>query len=432
MAQGGFTVSPPQPLIDEPVRIVVSGLAPNRLITLRGRSKAQDQLWWQSEAIFNSGPMGRIDLGVQAPASGSYGSVDPMGIFWSMRPEKYPKGADHAFFAINDLSQPIETNIDAVDAGQVVATVTIERRYFKPGVECAPVKDSGLTGLLCYPRDGKQHAGVLVLGGSEGGIGLPGISALLAAHGFAAFSLSYFGASGQPQTLQNIPMEYFERAADWMRSRPQIVPQRIAVLGVSRGAEAALQLGAIDPTVGAVVARSPSFVRWEGISAHGLPGGSAWTYFGKALPYIPHRIPAWFATQYLWGLLTSKPVRQTPLFLYDLNVFGATGSVEIPVENIHGPILLLSGKDDQIWPGAMMAGKLMARLQQHGHPYPDIHLSYDQVGHWIPCEYLPAAGDFSKLRLAIGGTAEGVAKAQGDGWPRILSFLTTAAGSTHP
>jgi pimeloyl-ACP methyl ester carboxylesterase len=104
-------------------------------------------------------------------------------------------------------------------------------------------------------------------------------------------------------------------------------------------------------------------------------------------------------------------------------------SAEIPVENIHGPILLLSGKDDQIWPGDMMADKLMARLKQHGHAYHDVHLSYDQVGHWIPCEYLPTAGDFSGLRLVIGGTAVGVAKAQRDSWLRILGFLTQAANA---
>ena len=88
---------------------------------------------------------------------------------------------------------------------------------------------------------------------------------------------------------------------------------------------------------------------------------------------------SWFWTQYLWDRAISEPVRQTPLFLYDLSVFGATDSAEIHVENIHGPILLFSGKDDQIWPGDMMADKLMARLKQHGHAYHDVHLSYDQV-----------------------------------------------------
>jgi hypothetical protein len=67
----------------------------------------------------------------------------------------------------------------------------------------------------------------------------------------------------------------------------------------------------------------------------------------------------------------------------------------------------------------------MDRLKQHGHAYHDVHLSYDQVGHSIPCEYLPTAGDFGGLRLVIGGTAEGVAKAQRDSWPRCRAALNS-------
>lgn len=431
-SQPSFTVTPSEPLIDEPVRIVVSGLAPNSPITLRAKSEAQDHLWWRSEIVINSGPDGQIDLGAKASDAGSYRGIDAMGIFWSMKPDKEPKNADHSFFTVGNFFETINTTIEVVEAGQAVGSVTIKRRYSKAGVKCGPLKNAGLHGILCYPDDGKQHPGVLVIGGSEGGIGLQDVSVLLASHGFAAVSLSYFGESGEPATLQNIPLEYFKRAVDWMLTLPEMRPQRVAVFGVSRGTEAALQLAAMSSAVDAVVARSPSFARWEGISARGLPGGPAWTLSGKPLPYILNRVPLWFWRQYLWDRAISQPVRQTPLFLYDLSVFGATDSAEIPVENIHGPILLLSGKDDQIWPGDMMADKLMARLKQHGHAYHDVHLSYDQVGHSIPCEYLPTAGDFSGLKIVIGGTADGVAKAQRDSWPKILSFLNQAAGAASP
>jgi pimeloyl-ACP methyl ester carboxylesterase len=431
-SQVSFTVAPSEPMIDEPVRIVVGGLAPNSAITLRAKSEAQDHLWWRSEIVINSGPDGRIDLAAKAPEAGSYQGIDAMGIFWSMKPDKEPKNADHSFFTVRDFFETIDTNIEVVEAGHVVSSVTIERRYSKAGVKCIPLKDAGLHGILCFPDDGKQHPGVLVMGGSEGGIGLPDVTVLLASHGFTAVSLSYFGGSGQPATLQNIPLEYFKRAVDWMLTLPEVSSRRIAVFGVSRGTEAALQLAAMSSAIDAVVARSPSFVRWEGISAHGFPGGPAWTLSGKPLPYIPNRVPFWFWTRYFGDRAISEPLRQTPLFLYDLSIFGATDSTEIPVENIHGPILLLSGKDDQIWPGDMMADKLMARLKQHGHAYHDVHLSYDQVGHWIPCEYLPTAGDFSRLRLVIGGTAVGVAKAQRDSWLRILGFLTQAANAAAP
>src|ERR1700722_7444417 len=216
VSQVTFAVAPKEPLIDEPAKIVVGGLEPNSSVTLRAKSEAQDHLWWRSEIIINSGPDGQIDLGTEAPEAGSYQGIDAMGLFWSMKPDKEPKNADPAFFTVRDFFEPIETNIEVVEKGEVVGSITIERRYSKAGVKCTPLKDSEVQGILCFPDDGKQHPGVLVIGGSEGGVGLPDVTVLLASHGFTALSLSYFGGSGQPATLQNIPLEYFQRAADWM------------------------------------------------------------------------------------------------------------------------------------------------------------------------------------------------------------------------
>lgn len=422
-----FVIVPAQPLMDERLSILISGLPANRLITLRAKSKAQDQLWWRSEAVFNSGPKGAINLAALAPVSGTYGGADGMGLFWSMKPDADPKGGDHAFFAITDWFQPIVTQMEAADAGQVLGSATIPRRFARPGIHCKVITESRIHGVLCDPGDVQRHQAVMVLGGSEGGFGLPDVAILLASRGFTTLSLAYFGGEGPPSTLQNIPIEYLGKALKWMCARPEVDPTFISVFGASRGAEAALQLAATYSDVKAVVARSPSHVRWEGITARHLPGGPAWTYRGQRLPYVPNRIPLWFAAKYTWDSIVGDPVQQTPLFLHDLQIFGDTSSVEIPVENIHGPVLLLSGRDDQIWPSSLMATRLMERLRRNGHVYTDEHLSYDNAGHWIPAAYLPTAGDRHKMRLKIGGTPEGSAEALADSWPKVLGFLTRAS-----
>jgi hypothetical protein len=43
-----FAVTPMQPLMDDRLGITISGLPPNRLITIRAKSRAQDQVWWHS------------------------------------------------------------------------------------------------------------------------------------------------------------------------------------------------------------------------------------------------------------------------------------------------------------------------------------------------------------------------------------------------
>jgi pimeloyl-ACP methyl ester carboxylesterase len=418
-----FAVTPAQPLMDERIKISVSGLPPNRLITVKAQSKAQDQLWWWSQAVFNSGPKGTIDLSTEAPVSGIYRGVDGMGLFWSMKPDADRKSGDHAFFAITDWLQPVVTEINIIDGSQALGSTTIERRFASPGIHCTMIAEDGIDGFLCDPGDGLKHPAVMVLGGSEGGVGLPDVAVLLASHGFTAMSLAYFGLKGLPSTLQNIPVEYFGKALEWVRARPETEPAFVGVYGASRGAEAAVLLAATYPQAKAVIGRSPTNVRWEGVTAKGLPGGPAWTYRGEPLSYIPNRIPLWFAAHYVWDSTVGDPVRLMPLFMYDWGVFGDTRSVEIPVENIHGPVLLVFGTDDQIWPSSLMAARLIERLRQHRHQYADENLSYDGVGHWIPSEYLPTSGERHGMRLMIGGTSEGTALAQADSWPRILRFL---------
>jgi dienelactone hydrolase len=349
-----------------------------------------------------------------------------MGLFWSMRPDDEPKAADHLSFDVGDASGPVATTIDVVDAGGVIASTRIERRFARADVRAIPVGD-GLVGVLYAPAAGGRRPGVLVIGGSDGGPGDPGVARLLASHGFAALSLAYFGAPGLPPTLEGVPMETFTWALAWMRREPDVDPRFIAIYCESRGSEAGLFTAAADPGVGAVAARSPSFVLWGGVDARHLPGRAAWTLHGKPLPDVANTLYPDFLAAYLWDKASGTPVRQTPLFLEDLRHVPDTRAVEIPVERIRGPVMLLAGADDQIWPSAMMAGRIMARLRRNAHAFPDQALIYPGVGHPIPYAYLPTRGRWADSPLDVGGGPEGMARAQADAWPRILKFLSDAA-----
>jgi pimeloyl-ACP methyl ester carboxylesterase len=171
--------------------------------------------------------------------------------------------------------------------------------------------------------------------------------------------------------------------------------------------------------------------RWGGITGNHLPGRAAWTLAGKPLPYIAIRYFSAAMLRGVWDLITGTPVRQALLFLGDLKNFGDTKDVEIPVEKIGGPVLLLAGKDDQVWPSFLMAERVMARLHRNHHPYSDQLLAYDEVGHSIPCTYVPIAGNRQRARYAVGGTPDGTSIAQADAWPRILKFLRDAANRSR-
>jgi predicted esterase len=108
--------------------------------------------------------------------------------------------------------------------------------------------------------------------------------------------LAYFKAPGVPQKLLNIPLEYFRGALAWLERQPEVDAQRTAVLGISRGSEAALLLGVhYRDLVHGVFALMPSSVVNCGIRDYTAPDciGAAWTLGGKPLPYGSKRRCSW-------------------------------------------------------------------------------------------------------------------------------------------
>jgi dienelactone hydrolase len=420
-----FEVVPSEALMDEVVRITVQGLIPGELITIRARTTAADKRMWQSQASFRANVLGNVVVATQAPVSGTYNSVDAMGLFWSMSAASEQKEGNADFLSVGDPRAPIMTRIEAESHGRVFATVDV-RRWFQPEtVRVTDVRDAGLAARFYEPVTGGRHPGLILLGGSEGGYDQRD-APLYAARGYCAMSLAYFGLPGLPATLQNVPLECVKRAIDWMRACPSVEIDRIGIIGGSRGSELALLAATRFPELRAVVVMKPSHVVWEGLNARGYPDGAPFTYQSKPLTYVPNHITLGLAWQYVTHAFGGPPPPLAPMFLHDLGDREAVGKATIPVERINGPVLLLSGKDDQLWPSALMSDKVIERLKQHGHPFRDEHVAYDGVGHFIPTSYLPTAGSRRGLKFAIGGSPQPTARASPDAWHRILAFLQAA------
>jgi hypothetical protein len=137
----------------------------------------------------------------------------------------------------------------------------------------------------------------------------------------------------------------------------------------------------------------------------------------------------------LSGSRQTAPIALTSGFLAQLADSTAEARAAIPVERIQGPVLLISGKDDQMWPSALMAERVMERLAAHGHPYRDAHLCYEDAGHAIGIPYMPAMParphPVTGLTYAMGGTRAGTAFASADSWPRVLAFLAESLAPRH-
>ena len=100
--------------------------------------------------------------------------------------------------------------------GQAVASAQMEQLGVAEGVRQIKVEGK-LHGVLFLPNTQERHPGVLVVGGSEGG--MPAHKAAwLASRGYVALALAYFRYDGLPGQLEGIPLEYFGQALAWMIS----------------------------------------------------------------------------------------------------------------------------------------------------------------------------------------------------------------------
>lgn len=418
-----FEGFPVESLADESVQGRLTGIEPGARATVRSRLRDDVGTWWEATNAFRADDRGIVDLTAAAPESGSYQGVEPMGFLWSMAPTG---PGPHSTFLATSL-EPKTVELAAEIDGRTVAEARWVRRYLAPGVRRLEVRDDGLFGTFFVPAGAGPFPAVLLLGGSGGGLSEPA-AALYAAHGFATLALAYFRAGSLPTELVRIPLEYFATAIAWLQARPEVDPARLAVAGTSRGGELALLLGARFPRLTAVVANVPSGIVFGGVGAdESTYRQPAWTHGGEDVPFLCSRSRSGRGEEERPD--DGTPFALTPGFLRTLEGEAALArEATIPVERINGPVLLISGTDDAMWPSTRFSELVMARLAKHRHPYPDRHLAYNGAGHiigqpWAPTTVTAAVHAVSKRLFAYGGAPKESADARADAWPKILAFL---------
>jgi dienelactone hydrolase len=246
-------------------------------------------------------------------------------------------------------------------------------------------------GTLFVPAMAEPSAAVLLIGGSDGSE--PSYAGeTLAGEGVAALSVAYFARPGLPGKLRSIPLEYFFAALQTLQNELPSPDTPLAVLGVSRGSEAAMLTAIHSPIrVCGVIAAVPGNVVL-GSWPRGWPARRpAWLLDGRPLPYVNH-----------FGPDCGDP------------------DALIPVELVPGPILLVAAGADRVWPSAAMARALSRRLRKHGDSHGHTILQYPEAGHSLG--YLLPQRPPGLLPQEITDEAPTRA-ARADAWPKAIEFI---------
>lgn len=225
------------------------------------------------------------------------------------------------------------------------------------------------TESVLYLGEDQNQPLIVGLGGSEGGNAWTSdrwkeTRDQFIEKGYAFLAIGYFNAKGAPPILNRIAIEDIHNAIIAAADNPKINKTKIAVIGGSRGGDMALLLGGYYKDITCIVGIVPSHVVFPGHTNHFTT--SCWTFEDKELPFVP-------VNEEAVPFLLKRDLRGA--FEAMLKDSVAEEKSLIKVENINGPILLISATEDEICPSTPMCEKMITRLKNKKFKYHFEHVA---------------------------------------------------------
>ncbi len=243
------------------------------------------------------------------------------------------------------------------------------------------IAKDGFTGSLFVPEENLfKDKAVIMLGGSNKNFELiRRLAGIYSESGITVLALSYWNMPGLPECFNQIPVDMIERGAQYLKDHGY---KKIGLLGISMGAQLALLSASLLPElISSVVAVCPLHIVTQGFdNRKGIKRlkHSCWSYKGKEIFYAPLKLN-------LFKVLTESLKEGSPSLrsCYLEAVLNPPEESIIPVENINGPILLLSPDYDVMWPSEIAAAKIINYLKNKNFKYPVKWEHYQHISHFL-------------------------------------------------
>ena len=438
-AQPSLTVSPPEAVYDAPFEVELSGVPAHEEVEIRTLRATEDGAVWVTSAAFRADARGTINSAAMPSIAGSYTGLSPHGLLCSALPEGAGGFAAYSPRLLADPRLPrsyvppigpIPITVEARIDGKVVASKTAVRGHAMGVVEQEVATGDGLRGVYFRPAAGRPaRTPVILLNGSGGGVRRYG-AARLASHGHPTFAMALYNYADLTKSLKNIPIERVRDGARWLAG--QTGAAKVAVMGVSRGSEAAAHAAIAFPEdFSAVILSVPSHLADGGaLGPDAATGDSAWTLAGEPLPVTD------------LGFSFNDPriaelAKELPGYNASGMVLSLWGSERLEAaygtrfEEIEAPVLVLAGAEDGIWPSWISAERIRQRLAAAGKGDRVDVRTYAGAGHSLVA--VGFGGPYStyaynpglKGYMDFGGTPNGNCDAGFESSRAIVEFLAS-------
>jgi dienelactone hydrolase len=391
-------------LADASPSVIISGLRSGEVLRVAATSRRL-QNFWSASASFRADRDGTVVLARDAPIDRAYSGTAALGLLGVQTPGR----------AISPRAGSSVVSTFTATAGGRSSSAVLRQLQRAPDVRvrAETMAHQGFYGRLYLPPGHAPGPGVVVWGGSEGGIATGNEWAqLIASHGIPALGLAYFDAPGLPCALSDIPLEYFARAVRWMGRRSDVNPHRVWLLSVSRGSEAEALLAAHFPAlVHGFVGAAPSSTAYGSVAGACRPHSrAAWTLHGEPVPFSVVGS----------GLSAQGRYDSRQAFAATMHT-ARTRRARIPIGHFRGPVLLLAGSDDQLWPSPIYSAQMMREL--HDDPATHQRHVYRGAGHYVLDPPSLPSPTTNARGLSVGGTEAADDAAHRADWPLMLHFI---------
>jgi dienelactone hydrolase len=406
----------------ERVSVSLLGCGPLRKVSLIAEMTDSYGRLYKSSALFTADAEGKVCLDTSPSLEGTYTGIDPIGIFWSQVLVKEPEQL------LENADDPLFMRFTAEQDGEKTEAV-LERTLISPGVSVEKVRDYGLVAEYYRPAGlpptKKGFSNIIVFGGSDGGINSGRFLArFLSGHGFGALALAYFGLPGLDKDLVRIPLEIIENAMRYVQSRPDGNPENTGISGISRGGELTLLAASVFPQLHAAAALTPSSILWE--SEDIFNKAPSFTYKGRDFPWVMCDFSPLYNE-----IRGRKPFACASVYAEAMKKTEECEKAMIPVERINGPVLMVSGKADHVWPAYELCLLAEERLKAHNFSHPYKHVWSEDLGHGVfSAGYLPTNNAYIPspvLTLIRGGKPKENAYGQERTRKELIEFFRNTA-----
>ncbi|SDZ19496.1 Dienelactone hydrolase [Evansella caseinilytica] len=401
--------------VDEPLQLHMEGLIPREPVKMTLTMDHEEIGLWNASTITHADEQGRLIIGGQKKKESNI----LMKLIQNLRP--IDGGLPQCSHSKEQL-KPLTYYLDIKAAESLITESRTVTRLFKEDfVEEESVSAGPLSGTFYFPNIKKKLPGIIIFGGlldtSPHELG-----ALLASNGYGALVADYVDFQEERTSPVNMPLETIDHFIQWLQQHPLTAGKQIVVFGSSKGAELALLSASRNKAVSGVVAYSAPchVVQCSTIQKPNI----RWTENGRTLPSIKSGKITAFVEKVIRYYLRRKADSTADVFKQEVERYENKGKTEahIQVEKINGPILLISGGSDGLWPSAWMGQKIVSRLEAAAFPYDVKHVTYPHAGHIFVQPYLPAL-PHTDAPVSLGGAPADNADAGERAWLETLEFL---------